>query len=63
MPSEPRIVRVEIAICELCLSGVGGECHSPGCWFWMNDAITKEQADRIRHWAFTEIISERKTSA
>jgi hypothetical protein len=61
--TEPTILRVEIAICDLCLSGAGGECHSPGCWFWMCPAITKQQADRIRDWTFTEITSGRKTSA
>ena len=38
--AEPEIpVRtVTLSICELCLAGDGGECHVPGCAFWMNDA-------------------------
>lgn len=27
-----------LTICELCLDGEGGECHVPGCAFWMDDA-------------------------
>lgn len=25
-------------ICNFCLDGVGGECHTPGCLFWMHPA-------------------------
>lgn len=27
-----------VAICAPCLDGVGGECHTPGCLFWMSSA-------------------------
>lgn len=30
--------RVSIQVCSICLAGTGGECHSPGCYFWMKDA-------------------------
>jgi hypothetical protein len=29
---------VTLALCGACLSGEGGECHTPGCSFWMNRA-------------------------
>ncbi len=60
MSGDPSVVRIEIAICTLCLNGAGGECHVPGCWFWMCPAITAEQAERIRSWAFTEIAAANK---
>jgi hypothetical protein len=30
--------QVTLWLCELCLSGAGGECHVPGCALWMNRA-------------------------
>ena len=34
-----RLVTVSrLAICDPCLDGAGGECHAPGCLFWMNRA-------------------------
>lgn len=30
--------RVEFFVCDLCLTAAGGECHVPGCAFWMQDA-------------------------
>lgn len=35
---EPRLHAVHI--CDLCLNDLGGECHVPGCAFWMSDAPT-----------------------
>ena len=57
MTVEPSLVQVEITICTLCLAGAGGECHVPGCWFWMWDAPTPELAERIRNRAFIEIVA------
>lgn len=38
-PNEEVPVRmVEVPVCVLCLSDAGGECHVPGCIFWMRDA-------------------------
>lgn len=42
------IHNVTIDICEACLSGVGGECHVPGCIFFWCPAITAEQAKRFQ---------------
>ena len=28
--------QVLMRVCDLCLSGAGGECHSPGCALWLN---------------------------
>lgn len=30
--------RVTLTLCSLCLNGEGGECHTPGCSFWMHAA-------------------------
>lgn len=38
MSTEPEVQEVSLYICDLCLDGVGGECHVPGCAFWMVDA-------------------------
>jgi len=54
---QPSIVTMELRICTLCLDGKAGECHSPGCMFWMCPAITAEQAQRLRDWAFTDIAA------
>lgn len=29
---------VTLTLCELCINGVGGECHSPGCDLWIHRA-------------------------
>ncbi len=34
---EPELKRVAAWICELCLGNSGGECHVPGCLFWLNE--------------------------
>lgn len=33
-----RLHRVTLMVCEFCLGGIGGECHTPGCAFWMSQA-------------------------
>lgn len=38
MPKEPRLRRVVLTLCSLCLKGAGGECHTPGCILWLNRA-------------------------
>ena len=38
MTTEPRLLNVEVQICELCFGGAGGECHSPGCALFLNRA-------------------------
>lgn len=30
--------KVTLHMCGLCLDGAGGECHVPGCVFWMTQA-------------------------
>lgn len=27
-----------VPLCDLCLDGAGGECHTPGCIMWLNRA-------------------------
>ncbi len=37
--SEPVVVRRYLVyVCDLCVAGNGGECHVPGCAFWLRDA-------------------------
>jgi hypothetical protein len=31
-----QLYRVEVAVCHGCLSGTPGECHSPGCFYWLH---------------------------
>lgn len=44
MSADPTLHSVTMQVCSLCLDGAGGECHVPGCVFWMHDAPTP--ADR-----------------
>lgn len=38
MPNEQEDYQLRmIPVCEACESGEGGECHTPGCSFWMRD--------------------------
>ncbi len=47
----PELIHVEFDICVLCAEGDRGECHSPGCAFWMCDApslkFLNTLADRV----------------
>lgn len=38
--AEPEIPvrKVTLWLCDLCLNGAGGECHTPGCALWINRA-------------------------
>lgn len=37
--NEPKLAVVSnVWICDSCLDGKGGECHTPGCIFWFNRA-------------------------
>lgn len=29
---------VQLYLCDLCLDGAGGQCHTPGCSLWLNRA-------------------------
>lgn len=35
---DPKLYTVTLTLCELCLDGAGGECHTPGCALWINRA-------------------------
>lgn len=35
---EPNVRLVTVGLCELCIGGAGGECHTPGCILWLNRA-------------------------
>lgn len=34
--TDPMLINVPV--CRRCLDGEGGECHMPGCAFWMHPA-------------------------
>lgn len=37
MTEEPKLNLVDhIYMCDACLDGEGGECHTPGCVLWIN---------------------------
>lgn len=40
MSREPvlEVVTGEFTVCSACLDGEGGQCHTPGCLFWLNRA-------------------------
>lgn len=31
-----------VQVCGRCCAGLGGECHTPGCAFWVHDAPTSQ---------------------
>lgn len=35
---EITVRAVTLQLCDPCLDGAGGECHTPGCMLWMNRA-------------------------
>lgn len=38
-PPMPKIERVTLPVCELCMKGEGEVCHAPGCVFCRHDVI------------------------
>lgn len=46
-----RHKRIVVDVCMLCLAGEGGECHMPGCIFWMDDAPDGRTLELLRKWA------------
>jgi hypothetical protein len=45
--SEPGLNEVTLTICDLCLDGAGGECHTPGCALWLNRAPDLSLRQRV----------------
>jgi hypothetical protein len=41
----------KVTVCQECLCAAGGECHTPGCAFWMQDAPIGSDLARLRFWA------------
>lgn len=39
--------KVTLYMCSLCLDGAGGECHVPGCVFWMMQSPEISIRERI----------------
>jgi len=40
---------VVTAMCKPCLDGDGGECHTPGCFFWMQAGPHGDMRHRCSH--------------
>lgn len=36
--TEPTLTTMALTVCSLCAGGTEGECHVPGCAFWMKTA-------------------------
>lgn len=52
---EIKLHKIDAAICELCLNGAGGECHVPGCAFWIMDAPLPSETGPLHYLtSFTE---------
>lgn len=49
-----KLKHIKIILCEACLNGSGGECHTPGCAMFLHDApdlpILPELYDVIEEW-------------
>lgn len=45
--SDVNAVTGTIPICDQCIDGVGGECHSPGCLFWASKAPDVPLRDKL----------------
>jgi hypothetical protein len=74
MPSDAEIPTrdVTLTLCELCISGAGGECHVPGCALYLNRApdipLSAAEKERegdagMRHAALSAAEKERVESA
>lgn len=35
---DPEVHLYAVYLCDLCVQGEGGECHTPGCALWINRA-------------------------
>lgn len=46
-PEVAPVRTVQIRLCDHCLDGAGGECHTPGCALWMNRAPDVSLRDRV----------------
>ena len=42
------LVDVALSVCALCLAGAGGECHVPGCAFWMVAAPNRQLIEVLK---------------
>lgn len=47
MSDAPQLELVAVMICSWCLDGRGGECHTPGCLYWMQDAPLVPQREAV----------------
>jgi hypothetical protein len=55
-----------VAICTPCLDGAGGECHTPGCLFWMvsaPDVPIRERAEASDGHHIAEALAAKESGA
>jgi hypothetical protein len=58
-----QVRRIQAYVCDLCLSGAGGECHVPGCSFFIWDAPVGRELETLRRWrAHTELLEKEVAS-
>lgn len=43
----PKLQRVVIDVCQDCLDGVAGECHTPGCIQWIRQDMPGQLGERL----------------
>lgn len=58
-----KVKLVTIAICEGCLEGIGEECHTPGCAFFLHDVSTGMAIDPAMYEVKNEWNSEKQIKA
>jgi hypothetical protein len=49
MAATENLQTVVLTLCDACLDGTGGECHTPGCALWISTAPDIPLRDRARH--------------
>lgn len=47
MANGEETTSVTLDLCNACLDGVGGECHTPGCALWMSQAPDISIRDKV----------------
>lgn len=58
------LTRIELQVCSQCLAGAGGECHSPGCSFWIWPGPTGEWLEWLQsraRWTFEDDANREAT--
>jgi hypothetical protein len=49
-PEDVPLRRIDLYVCDLCLTAAGGQCHVPGCSFWGRSAPVGSDLALLREW-------------